>query len=132
MKGRRIRAHSIQLYARVRGEFRSTSVPLETSERDQRDTLAKLRLGLTAEPAGRTFAEDAFAYLAMIEGVMPSYDDQAHRIGMWVRAFGPRQRADLTATDIRLQLQQWKKTGRDRKSTRLNSSHSQISYAVFC
>src|SRR5688572_32343808 len=23
-------------------------------------------------------------------------------------------------------------TGRDRKSTRLNSSHSQISYAVFC
>src|SRR2546430_11678764 len=24
------------------------------------------------------------------------------------------------------------KTGRDRKSTRLNSSHSQISYAVFC
>src|SRR2546430_12307434 len=25
-----------------------------------------------------------------------------------------------------------KKTSRDRKSTRLNSSHSQISYAVFC
>src|SRR5438270_2141247 len=24
------------------------------------------------------------------------------------------------------------KSGRDRKSTRLNSSHSQISYAVFC
>src|SRR2546430_12592816 len=24
------------------------------------------------------------------------------------------------------------RTGRDRKSTRLNSSHSQISYAVFC
>src|SRR2546430_14308775 len=27
----------------------------------------------------------------------------------------------------------WRRTGhRDRKSTRLNSSHSQISYAVFC
>src|SRR2546427_6164920 len=26
----------------------------------------------------------------------------------------------------------WRKAGRDRKSTRLNSSHSQISYAVFC
>src|SRR2546427_4549364 len=26
----------------------------------------------------------------------------------------------------------WNETGRDRKSTRLNSSHSQISYAVFC
>src|SRR2546430_11733309 len=25
-----------------------------------------------------------------------------------------------------------RRTGRDRKSTRLNSSHSQISYAVFC
>src|SRR2546430_16661343 len=26
----------------------------------------------------------------------------------------------------------WAACGRDRKSTRLNSSHSQISYAVFC
>src|SRR5688572_32460769 len=26
----------------------------------------------------------------------------------------------------------WANTRRDRKSTRLNSSHSQISYAVFC
>src|SRR2546427_20117 len=29
-------------------------------------------------------------------------------------------------------LSLWSKTGTDRKSTRLNSSHSQISYAVFC
>src|SRR2546428_10344320 len=26
----------------------------------------------------------------------------------------------------------WRDRGRDRKSTRLNSSHDQISYAVFC
>src|SRR6478672_13171617 len=26
----------------------------------------------------------------------------------------------------------WHPSGRDRKSTRLNSSHDQISYAVFC
>src|SRR2546427_8553153 len=26
----------------------------------------------------------------------------------------------------------WQQRGEDRKSTRLNSSHSQISYAVFC
>src|SRR2546427_9157818 len=26
----------------------------------------------------------------------------------------------------------WKRADQDRKSTRLNSSHSQISYAVFC
>src|SRR5712691_12802451 len=31
-----------------------------------------------------------------------------------------------------LQLREKQKVKRDRKSTRLNSSHSQISYAVFC
>src|SRR2546427_3706119 len=29
-------------------------------------------------------------------------------------------------------VRQWERRARDRKSTRLNSSHSQISYAVFC
>src|SRR5688572_31578833 len=29
-------------------------------------------------------------------------------------------------------IRTWSPPGRDRKSTRLNSSHSQISYAVFC
>src|SRR2546430_6104757 len=32
--------------------------------------------------------------------------------------------------EVAKQLARWK--NRDRKSTRLNSSHSQISYAVFC
>src|SRR2546427_9565477 len=32
----------------------------------------------------------------------------------------------------RTHLQHVEETARDRKSTRLNSSHSQISYAVFC
>src|SRR2546427_6410674 len=36
-------------------------------------------------------------------------------------------------TESREQKQKRKRSqGRDRKSTRLNSSHSQISYAVFC
>src|SRR5256886_12640951 len=40
---------------------------------------------------------------------------------------GPvRQRLDGKSRRARL------RPGRDRKSTRLNSSHSQISYAVFC
>src|SRR2546427_7956646 len=39
----------------------------------------------------------------------------------------PRAHYVTTAEEI------WRQTdGRDRKSTRLNSSHSQISYAVFC
>src|SRR5689334_24365465 len=37
----------------------------------------------------------------------------------------PRERADLLICQGRVGLQ-------DRKSTRLNSSHSSISYAVFC
>src|SRR2546430_10409419 len=40
------------------------------------------------------------------------------------------------ATHFANALGEWRKSsreaGRDRKSTRLNSSHSQISYAVFC
>src|SRR2546430_3404109 len=34
--------------------------------------------------------------------------------------------------DLNLRPEDLARRGRDRKSTRLNSSHSQISYAVFC
>src|SRR2546430_5898192 len=45
----------------------------------------------------------------------------------------PRQRAGLADEDLQVVIQlQVLIPGRDRKSTRLNSSHSQISYAVFC
>src|SRR5688572_32195578 len=39
---------------------------------------------------------------------------------------------DETAQTLGLKLGTVKRARRDRKSTRLNSSHSQISYAVFC
>src|SRR2546427_3831678 len=43
---------------------------------------------------------------------------------------------DLTEQSCKREIEHlyglWKKIKRDRKSTRLNSSHSQISYAVFC
>src|SRR5688572_32659932 len=53
---------------------------------------------------------------------------QAHQLAhLLVRLRDPRAgrraAADPAARELR---------GRDRKSTRLNSSHSQISYAVFC
>src|SRR2546430_9146173 len=53
------------------------------------------------------------------------------------RGRGPCRAAGATGRDgrrkpgrVRAQLRQQR--GTDRKSTRLNSSHSQISYAVFC
>src|SRR5688572_32304377 len=43
-----------------------------------------------------------------------------------------RRRVVLMNHDPRVELQEVSVGIRDRKSTRLNSSHSQISYAVFC
>src|SRR2546427_2169539 len=39
---------------------------------------------------------------------------------------------DLASFELPLQTKLARSPPRDRKSTRLNSSHSQISYAVFC
>src|SRR2546430_7655027 len=44
-----------------------------------------------------------------------------------LRAFVGRRQAVVSTNDIKADA-----TELDRKSTRLNSSHSQISYAVFC
>src|SRR2546426_6047398 len=49
----------------------------------------------------------------------------------WLRADLFRLGASALLTDIERQLEHFV-TGRDRKSTRLNSSHLVISYAVFC
>src|SRR5947207_5024970 len=43
-----------------------------------------------------------------------------------------RRRAAFEASTNAVQLGQRPMTGKDRKSTRLNSSHTVISYAVFC
>src|SRR5688572_31648853 len=55
-------------------------------------------------------------------------DDSEHRPGRW-----PTRMADAAVT---VELFRSRPVGirrvQDRKSTRLNSSHSQISYAVFC
>src|SRR2546427_8422833 len=48
-------------------------------------------------------------------------------------ALAERRRVLVGAIDGRVERQLRKRAARsDRKSTRLNSSHSQISYAVFC
>src|SRR5206468_6503355 len=50
---------------------------------------------------------------------------QARRKDMWRSVLTQQLQADMLACDMSSQLL-------DRKSTRLNSSHDQISYAVFC
>src|SRR3712207_8889115 len=47
-----------------------------------------------------------------------------------VSTFGRMYRRHLMMDTLSLLL--WPLRGRDRKSTRLNSSHANISYAVFC
>src|SRR5688572_683789 len=49
------------------------------------------------------------------------------------RLVGPRRPADAELDPARIErFERPELLGEDRKSTRLNSSHSQISYAVFC
>src|SRR2546429_3765663 len=48
------------------------------------------------------------------------------------KLFKNGQEIELTAKEFRLLEFFVKRAGRDRKSTRLNSSHGYISYAVFC
>src|SRR5258708_13623654 len=78
---------------------------------------------LVAKPAGLERRKDqpltAFAVLATrgdYENLLPLVRD-------------PGDDAGRSAYDFQLQLEV---VGRDRKSTRLNSSHQIISYAVFC
>src|SRR2546430_11362848 len=51
-------------------------------------------------------------------------DEQVH--------FVPQPPLEEAAVDARAALDHHRGEPQDRKSTRLNSSHSQISYAVFC
>src|SRR5688572_31731043 len=56
-------------------------------------------------------------------------DGQADRGNGWRRDTGERTAGRIGLAEPR---RRWGEARRDRKSTRLNSSHSQISYAVFC
>src|SRR2546427_11754404 len=55
-----------------------------------------------------------------------------HHLGLVLRPIGVLERQDLDAASGQRFLGALPSGGIDRKSTRLNSSHSQISYAVFC
>src|SRR2546427_6490184 len=76
-----------------------------------------------------------FPYTTLFRsGVLRHGDDRAADEGaLDVRDVGAAKRAEHVARPLvaRVPLVS-RRRHRDRKSTRLNSSHSQISYAVFC
>src|SRR5690348_17623294 len=57
-----------------------------------------------------------------------------HRVGLGlpVRALAPALHSDARFHALRVVPDRIRRGGADRKSTRLNSSHPSISYAVFC
>src|SRR3712207_6970927 len=90
----------------IRRPPRSTLFPYTTLFRSRRQGATRMTLRVLAHntPARRLYESEGFA----VEGVLPG---EFHLDGRYV-------------DDVFM--------GRDRKSTRLNSSHANISYAVFC
>src|SRR3712207_8685059 len=66
----------------------------------------------------RSRAEDRAATAGRL--LRGRHREPGRRLGETLRASPPPRSVDL------------RRTGKDRKSTRLNSSHANISYAVFC
>src|SRR2546430_11375134 len=65
-------------------------------------------------------------YTLSLHDALPIYPDPARRVGL-CQALSVEPGTPSGAPEVAAPLQL-----PDRKSTRLNSSHSQISYAVFC
>src|SRR5689334_24504687 len=64
--------------------------------------------------------------------VKPNVEHQANREGRPIGFINPSPGSLRVQNSTLKQCIQWAYNVQDRKSTRLNSSHSSISYAVFC
>src|SRR3712207_6881774 len=87
-------------------------------------------------PLSRSNSHEA-AVVAIMRSVAGQSGDRARRIV--TRRFQSSAEADRHDLEYWIQiperervLQVWRLSREDRKSTRLNSSHANISYAVFC
>src|SRR5438034_3241516 len=99
------------------------------------DAWVRVEMGIAYAQTGQP--QQALAYLEPL--LAAGYPDERGALhGMLagvLRKLGREQEAQIAAAEAnRLSdlYQQHLKTGLDRKSTRLNSSHTVISYAVFC
>src|SRR2546430_5034474 len=71
-----------------------------------------------------------FPYTTLFRSVV---GPQAHCPLQWSARFSVTFQVKIGQAEVVLYVEGiWAETRKDRKSTRLNSSHSQISYAVFC
>src|SRR5947207_7254710 len=108
--------------------------------------MAKVMAGLTnsvqGSLAGRTVSR--FLRFSVLRGLRSIEIDPeqfrrqlARKHGLWVPDFRrmkdvPTERLDAIATSLIRDAERLALAEGDRKSTRLNSSHTVISYAVFC
>lgn len=74
----------------------------------QDETRVALRATQPLKPSG--FALDVAAYLETVR-TMPSYQDRAHDLALWVQVFGTRDRHAVTALDVQAQLDSWRAAG---------------------
>src|SRR5690348_17804243 len=61
-----------------------------------------------------------------------SHDQRPGDVELLLNANAPQRNHRQTGRDAECDEREISREGRDRKSTRLNSSHPSISYAVFC
>src|SRR2546430_8214936 len=69
---------------------------------------------------------------AMMKSVLSLIQERAKQYNLKVKFECPARIGKMLADETRIKQILFNLLSKDRKSTRLNSSHSQISYAVFC
>src|SRR3712207_6930308 len=80
--------------------------------------------------SGRPSASPSGTRVAVVESFSSDRSLVAGDLVLLEGAGGPGRRLETLGTDVA--HSSWRTDDLDRKSTRLNSSHANISYAVFC
>src|SRR5690554_7782782 len=77
---------------------------------------------------GLSYTDFKYSDLALSDNTLSAGDDRSITVSASVENTGPRSGDEV----VQLYVKDLEASITDRKSTRLNSSHVRISYAVFC